>query len=85
MVINQGFQGFFSHIRTEYGEIRSISPYSVWMRENTDWKNSKYGHFSHSEVFREFHKITKFRNWNYETWKPPPKFSEKHSPNFHRT
>ena len=28
----------FSHIRTEYGEIRSISPYSVRMRENTDQK-----------------------------------------------
>ena len=28
------------------GEIRSISPYSVRMRDNTDQKNSKYGHFS---------------------------------------
>ena len=27
-----------SRIRTEYGEIRSISPYSVQMRENTDQK-----------------------------------------------
>ena len=27
---------YFSRIRTEYGEIRSISPYSVQMRENTD-------------------------------------------------
>ena len=24
-----------------------ISPYSVWMWENTDQKNSEYGHFSH--------------------------------------
>ena len=36
----------FSRIRTEYGEIQSISPHSVWMRENTDQKNSEYGHFS---------------------------------------
>ena len=27
-----------SRIRTEYGEIRSISPYSVRMRENADQK-----------------------------------------------
>ena len=38
------FQSAFSHIRTEYGEIRSISPYSVQMRE----KNSVFGHISHS-------------------------------------
>ena len=25
----------FSHIQTIYGEIRCISPYSAWMRENT--------------------------------------------------
>ena len=28
--------------------IRSISPYSVQMRENTDQKTSKYGQFSRS-------------------------------------
>ena len=27
----------------EYGEIRSISPFSVQMWENTDQKNSEYG------------------------------------------
>ena len=31
----------FSHIRTEYREIRSISPYSVRMRENADHNNSE--------------------------------------------
>ena len=41
----------FSHIRTEDGEIRSIFPYSVRMRENTDQENSKYGHFSRSDTF----------------------------------
>ena len=31
--------------------IRSYSgPYLVWMQENTDQNNSKYGHFSRSEV-----------------------------------
>ena len=38
------FWSVFSHIWTEYGEIQSISPYSVQMRENTDQNNSEYGH-----------------------------------------
>ena len=51
----------FSLIRTDYGKIRSISPYSVRMRENTDQKvfspnagkcapkkNSVFGHFLRS-------------------------------------
>ena len=33
-----------SHILPEYGEIWSISPYSVWMLENADQNNSEYGH-----------------------------------------
>ena len=37
----------FSGIRTEYGEIWSICPYSVRMRENTD-------HFSCSECYAKF-------------------------------
>ena len=41
----------FSRSRTEYGDILSISPYSVQMRENTDQKNSEYGHFSRSARF----------------------------------
>ena len=32
------FWPVFSRIRTEYGEIRSISPHSVRLRENTDQK-----------------------------------------------
>ena len=36
------FWSVFSRIRTECGEIRSISSYSVRMRENTDQKNSEY-------------------------------------------
>ena len=38
----------FSHIWSEYEDILRISPYSVRMRENTDQKNSEYGHFSGS-------------------------------------
>ena len=39
------FWSAFSRIRTEYGEILRISPYSVQMRENADQNNSEYGHF----------------------------------------
>ena len=39
------FCSVFSRIRTKYREIRSISPYSVWMPENKDQYNSKYGQF----------------------------------------
>ena len=35
----------FSRIRTEYGEILRISPYSIRMRENADQNNSEYGLF----------------------------------------
>ena len=42
------FWSAFSRIQTECGEIRSISPYSVRLRENTDQKISEYGHFSRS-------------------------------------
>ena len=48
------FRFVFSRILTEYGEIRSLSPYSVWMRENTDQNNSEYDHFSRSAILRIF-------------------------------
>ena len=38
----------FLRIRTEYENMRSISPYSVQMREIADQKNSEYGQFSRS-------------------------------------
>ena len=38
----------FSRIRTEYGKIRSISPYSVRIRENAEQNNSEDGHFFRS-------------------------------------
>ena len=48
------FWSVFSRIWTEYGEIRSISPYSVQMRENRDQKNFLFGHFLHSSNFKDF-------------------------------
>ena len=36
---------YFPAIWTEYGEMRSIFPYLVRMRENTDQKNFEHGHF----------------------------------------
>ena len=44
------FWSAFSNIRIEYGEIRSISLYSVQMRENPDQNNSEYSHFSRSDI-----------------------------------
>ena len=40
------FWSLFSRIRSEYGDIRCISPYSVQIRGNMDQKNSEYDHFS---------------------------------------
>ena len=48
------FCSVFSQIRTKYREIRSISPYSVRVRRNTDQKNSEYGHFTNSDLYRYF-------------------------------
>ena len=44
------FWSAFPSIRTGNGDIRSISTYSVRMRENTDQNNSEYGHFSRSLI-----------------------------------
>ena len=44
------FWSVFSRIRTEYGEILRISPYSVRMWGNTDQNDSEYGHFSRSAI-----------------------------------
>ena len=53
--IRSFFWSVFSRIRTEYGEIRSISPNSVQVRENTDQKkNSVFGHFSHSACSKSY-------------------------------
>ena len=48
------FRSIFSRSRSEYGEIWSISTYSVKMRENADQKNSKCGAFWFSGFLRSF-------------------------------
>ena len=45
------FWSTFFCIRTEYGDLQSKSLYSVQMRENTDQKNSEYGHFLRSGTY----------------------------------
>ena len=49
------FWSTFSRIQTEYGEILSISPYSVVMRENADQNNSEYGHILSSDGLFGWH------------------------------
>ena len=58
------FWSEFSRIRTEYGDILLISPYSVQMRENADQNNSEYRHFSRSGrmAVRGFSVQTGFEN-----------------------
>ena len=45
------FWSAFFRIWTEYGKIRSISPYSAWMQENTEHKNSEYEQFYAVKVY----------------------------------
>ena len=47
----------FSRIRTEYGEIWSISIYSFEIRENTNQENSENGYFTRSVIPPEVHFI----------------------------
>ena len=47
------FWSAFSCIRTDYGEIRSISSYSVRMRENADQNNSEHEYFLRSDRHSE--------------------------------
>ena len=64
------FMSVFSCIRTEYREIRSISPYLVQMRENTDQKNSEYGYFSRSSIYPpQLHKTDKKLSHEDFLWK----------------
>ena len=46
MSYSEFFWSVFSRIRTECGDLLCKFPYSVLMRENTDQKNSEYGHFT---------------------------------------
>ena len=62
----------FFRIRTEYVEIRSISPYSVQMRENTDHKISECGHFSRSEKHHFLIYLIPLYEWIRFWLIPPP-------------
>ena len=55
------FCSAFSRIRSEYGEILHISPYSIRMRENADQNNSGYRHFSCSEYLRSYYKVWQWK------------------------
>ena len=51
---------FGEHCMKRIKEILRISPHSVWMRENTDQKNSEYGqHFLRSGMFNVNNQETK--------------------------
>ena len=57
----------FSCIRTEYGEILGISPYSVEMRENTCQGNCQYGHFAAGiYLLKVNNRNTRAKVWNIE-------------------
>ena len=59
------FWSAFSCVRTEYGEIQSISPYSVQTRENVDQNNFEYRYFLCSEENDE--KRTREKDGNMNT------------------
>ena len=58
------FWSAFSYIRTEYREIRSISPYSVQMRENADQNSSEYGPILRSGSLQKERGFSKFSSQN---------------------
>ena len=49
------FRPVFSLIRTEYGDIKSVSQYSVQLWENMNQQKHKYGHFSRSAKHKGFY------------------------------
>ena len=56
--IRRFFWFVFSCIQTEYGDLLRKFPYSVHIQENTDQKNSVFGHFSRSEQIKSFSEDT---------------------------
>ena len=63
---SQLFWSSFSRIRTEYGEIRSISPHSVRMWQITDQNISEYGHFPRS-IYDENKDFRENKDWKLLT------------------
>ena len=58
---------FYCIWTTEYGEIQSISTYTVRMRENTDRKNFEYGFASYIKLLKSSANLTNVFQWNL--WK----------------
>ena len=57
--IRSFFWSVFSCILTEYGEMGTISKYSVEMQENVDKTNSEYWHFSRGDTKHNNHKTAR--------------------------
>ena len=55
---------FYCIWTTEYGEIQSISTYTVRMRENTDRKNFEYGFASYIQLLKSSANLTNVFQWN---------------------
>ena len=53
-------------IKRGQNNIRSISPNSIRMRENTDQTNSEYGHFLRSVPLPEYYNSKYLHNRKYE-------------------
>ena len=51
------FWSVFPLIQKKYGEMLCILPHLVWMLENTDQKNSEYGHFSRSVLIEPWPEV----------------------------
>ena len=62
------FWSRFSRIRTEYGEILRISPYSVRMWENTDQNNSEYRHFLRSAALNSLNLLEQVKIYLMKTF-----------------
>ena len=77
--IRSFFWSIFSRIRTVYGEILRISPYSVRIRENTDQKKLRiWTHFTQCLSNYYFKKIVYYSEFNNSEYK----YVGKLKPNF---
>ena len=67
--IRRFFWSVFSHTRTEYGEIRSISPHSIRIRENTQQKKLRiWTHFTQWITFEIYFLMRFFSKMNYNNF-----------------
>ena len=66
--IRSFFWSLFSHSRTKYREIRSISPYSFRMRENTDQQKLRIWTIFHTVFFFKLQIILKRTFYQTSNW-----------------